>query len=143
MVKTRRQNAKSDANPSKTVFSKEQNDFKIKQVQEYSLHATGQYSLNLFVTGLNDSSTEAEIKKAYYYMTSIFHPDKNIGLDTTEMMKMMFSYSETLEILLVEYTATEIGFLDDYLDADPNHKSIRGNGITTFILHVSQMYNFQ
>ena len=59
MVKKRRQNAKADANPSKTVFSKKQNDFKNQQVQEYSLHATGQYSLNLFVLGLNDSSTEA------------------------------------------------------------------------------------
>ena len=49
MVKTRQQNAKADANPSKKVLSKEQNDLKIQQVQEYSLHATGQYSLNLFV----------------------------------------------------------------------------------------------
>ena len=63
MVKTRRQNAKADANPSKTFFSKENNDLKIQQVQEYSIHATGQYSLNLFVLGLNYSSTEAEIKK--------------------------------------------------------------------------------
>ena len=31
-----------------------------------------------------------------------------------------------------------MGLLDDYLDADPNHKSIMGNGITTFILHVAQ-----
>ena len=67
MVKTRRQNAKVDANPSKTVFSKEQNDLKGQQVQEYSLHATSQYSLNLFVPGLNDSSTEAEIKKLLFH----------------------------------------------------------------------------
>ena len=30
-----------------------------------------------------------------------------------------------------------MGFLDDYSDADPNQKSIRGNGITTFIFHVA------
>ena len=40
--------------------------------------------------------------------------------------------------MLVEYAATEMGFLGDYSDADPNHKSIRGNGITTFILHIAQ-----
>ena len=40
--------------------------------------------------------------------------------------------------MLVEYTATEMGFLDDYYDADPNHKSIRGNSITTFLFHVLQ-----
>ena len=34
--------------------------------------------------------------------------------------------------MLVEYAATEMGFLDDYYDADPNHKIIRGNGITVY-----------
>ena len=31
-----------------------------------------------------------------------------------------------------------MGFLDDYSDANPNHKNIRGYGITTFLFHVSQ-----
>ena len=44
--------------------------------------------------------------------------------------------------MLVEYAGTEMGFLDDYSDADPNHKIIRGNGITTFLLHVSQCIIF-
>ena len=35
-----------------------------------------------------------------------------------------------------------MGFLDDYSDADPNHKSIRGNGITTFIFQVAQCILF-
>ena len=29
-----------------------------------------------------------------------------------------------------------------YSDADPNHKSIRGNGITTFLFHVAQCIIF-
>ena len=44
--------------------------------------------------------------------------------------------------MLIEYAATEMGFLDDYSDADPNHKSIRGNGITTFLFHVAQYILF-
>ena len=44
--------------------------------------------------------------------------------------------------MLVEYAATEMGFLDCYSDADPNHKSIRGNGITTFFFHVAQCIIF-
>ena len=64
MVKTRRQNAKADANPSMTKFSKEQNDLKMKEVQEFAAnHAAGQYPLNLYVLGLNYPSTEAELKK--------------------------------------------------------------------------------
>ena len=55
---------------------------------------------------------------------------------------VVFSYSETLKFMLVEYAATEMVLLDDYSDADPNHKSIRGNGITTFLLQVSQCIIF-
>ena len=51
---------------------------------------------------------------------------------------VVFSYSETLKSMLVEYADIEMGLLDDYSDADPNHKSIRVNGITTFLFHVAQ-----
>ena len=44
--------------------------------------------------------------------------------------------------MLVEYEITEISFLNDYSDADPNHKSIRGSGITKFLLHVAQCIIF-
>ena len=39
---------------------------------------------------------------------------------------VVFSYSETLESVLVDYEVTEIGFLDDYSDASPQGKSMRG-----------------
>ena len=55
---------------------------------------------------------------------------------------VVFSYSETLKSMLIEYSATEMGFLDYYSDADPNHKSIRGKGITTFLFHVAQCIIF-
>ena len=55
---------------------------------------------------------------------------------------VVFSYSETLKIMLIEYAATEMGFLDDCSDADTNHKSIRVNGITTFLFHVTQCIIF-
>ena len=35
-----------------------------------------------------------------------------------------------------------MGFVDDYYDADSNQKSISGNGITTFLFHVSQCILF-
>ena len=35
-----------------------------------------------------------------------------------------------------------MGFFEDYSDADPNHKSIRGNGITTFLFHIPQWIIF-
>ena len=64
MVRTRQQNATAEENPSVTKFSKEQNDLKIKEVQEFvACHASGLLILNLYVLCLNYSSTEAEMKK--------------------------------------------------------------------------------
>ena len=37
---------------------------------------------------------------------------------------LFFSYSETLKIILVEYAATEMGYLDDYSDAAPKGKAL-------------------
>ena len=44
--------------------------------------------------------------------------------------------------MLVDYAVTEMCFLDDYSDTAPQGKSMRGNGITTFILHVAQCIIF-
>ena len=41
MVYNRQQNSKAGANPSKTVFSKEQNDLFIQKIQKYSRYAKG------------------------------------------------------------------------------------------------------
>ena len=97
MVNTRRQNVKVDANPMKPVFSKEQNDLLIQQVHEYSLHVTVQYSLNKFVLCLNESTTEIDMKTSYRSMALRFHPDKNIGLDTSKIMGMINETKEGLK----------------------------------------------
>ena len=44
--------------------------------------------------------------------------------------------------MLVDYAATEMGPLEDYSDAAPQGKSMRGNGINTFLLHVAQCIIF-
>ena len=63
---------------------------------------------------------------------------ESTGLHRHILSVVVFSYSKPLKLMLIEYAATERGFLDVYSDADPNHKSMRGNGITTFLLHVAQ-----
>ena len=44
--------------------------------------------------------------------------------------------------MLVYSSDTEMGSLDDYSDAAPQGKSMRVNGITTFLLHVAQCIIF-
>ena len=51
---------------------------------------------------------------------------------------VVFSYSNTLQSMLVDYAVTDMGCFDDYSDAAPRAKTMRGNGITTFLLHVAQ-----
>ena len=44
--------------------------------------------------------------------------------------------------MLVDYEVTDMGWFDDYSDAASSAKTLRGNGITIFILHVSQYITF-
>ena len=56
MVTTRQQNATAEANPSVTKFTKEQNDLKMKQCQQYAAkEPLDQYQLNLYVLDLNSN----------------------------------------------------------------------------------------
>ena len=90
MVITRQKNTTAEANPSVTKSRNEQNDLKMKELREYATNnAVGQYDLNLHVLGLNYYSTFAEMIKDYHCMARRFHPENNIGLDTTEMIKII------------------------------------------------------
>ena len=66
------------------------------------------------------------------------HGGESAGFHRHMISVVVFSYSWTIEIMLVDYAVTEMGSLDDYLHAAPQGKSMRRNGITTFLLHVSQ-----
>ena len=89
-----------------TKFSKRQNDLKMKEVQEFAAnHAAGQYLLNLHYLGLNYSSTEAEMIKAYRSMARRFHPDNNFGFDNSEIMKMINTAKDVLQDKLCENDA--------------------------------------
>ena len=41
------------------------------------------------------------------------------------------------------YSVTDMGCFDDYSDAAPRAKTMRGNGITAFLLHVAQFITFR
>ena len=85
MVIARQQNATAEANPSVTKFNKKQIDLKMKEVQEFAANnAAGLYQLNLHVLGLNYSSTEAEIIKAYCVVISYCNSLTNNKVRHTE-----------------------------------------------------------
>ena len=49
----------------------------------------------------------------------------------------VFFYSDTLQNMLVDYAVIEMGWFGDYSDAAPHAKTIRQNGIASFLLHIS------
>ena len=88
------------------------------------------------------------------YRTDITNDDKNAYVFTPTygdgytvfhrhmISAVLFFYLNKHKIMLVDYTVTETGCFDDYLDAAPHAKKMRGNGITNFILHVAQCITF-
>ena len=90
MVTTIQKNATAEANTSVTKFTKEKNDFKMKQCQQYAAKKPlDQYHLNLYVLDLNYNSTITEFNKNYRSVARRFHPDNNYGVDTNGMMTMI------------------------------------------------------
>ena len=55
---------------------------------------------------------------------------------------VVFSYSNTLQSMLVDCAVIEIGCFDDYLDSAPQAKTMKINDLNTFILHVAQCITF-
>ena len=73
-----------------TKFIKGQNDFKIKEEQEYAAKkALDQHHLNLYVLDLNYNSTITEFNKPIVPWLVDFTLTIIMGFDTTEMMKMI------------------------------------------------------
>ena len=44
--------------------------------------------------------------------------------------------------MLVDYSVTEMVSFDNYLDTAPSTKTMRGTGITNFLLHVNKFITF-
>ena len=70
------------------------------------------------------------------------HGDESTGYHHHMISAVVFFYSNTLKSMLMDYAVTEMFCFDDYSDAAPRAKNMRGNDITTFLLHVSKCLTF-
>ena len=79
---------------------------------------------------MNDDEKDYTFAQTYGYESTGCH---------LRMISVVVSfYSNTLKIMLVDYSVQDMGWFDDYSYAAPRAKTMRGNGISTFLLHVSQ-----
>ena len=76
-------------------------------------------------------------EKAYKYGPT--YGDESTGYHHHMISVVVFFYSNKLKSMLVDYEVTEIGFFDGYSDAATRAKTMRGNSITTFLLHLSHL----
>ena len=80
-------------------------------------------------------------EKAYKYVPT--YVDESTGHHLHMISGVVFFYSNTLKSMLVYYSVTDMGWFDDYLDAAPRVKTMRVDGITIFLLRVSQCITFR
>ena len=81
-------NIHKERNPRQTVFTREHNDLFIQRVLQYYQEKKSD-EFHYHVLGLNESSTENDMKKAYNYLSLRLHPNKNKHSQVTEVMKMI------------------------------------------------------
>ena len=84
---------------SQTVFTQEQNELFVQQVVQYSQDLESE-DLHYHVIGLNEYSTEDDMKKAYSKLALQSHPDKNKHLQASSVMRMINEAKGGLEDLL-------------------------------------------
>ena len=83
---------------------------------------------------MNDDQNSYAFAPTYGYGSTYFHRHM--------ISVVLFFYSNTLQSMLVDYKITEMGCFDDCSDAEPRAKTMRGNGINTFLLHIFQCITF-
>ena len=76
-------------------------------------------------------------EKAYKYVPT--YGDESTGYYRHMISVVVFSYSNTLKSMLMDYKDKKMGCFDDYSNATPRAKTLRRNGITTFILHITHV----
>ena len=106
-------------------FQEEDHPFIRKTLQDEHIHVVSLYYVNKPKTDTPRTNKKKDDENAYKLGPK--YGGESTGLYRHMISVVVFSYSETLKSVLIEYAATEMGVLDYYYDADPSHKSIRGS----------------
>ena len=106
-----------------------------KKTQLVSLYFVYRPKKNAPITDITNDD-----EKVYTFAPT--YGDESTGYHCHMISVVVFLYSNTLKSMLVVYALTDIGCFDDYSDADTRVKTMRGNVITTFLLHVAQCITF-
>ena len=73
---------------SRKVFTQEQNELFVQRVVQYSQKKEGD-DLHYHVIGLNESSTEDDMKKTNCNLARWFHPERNNNSQASDVMIMI------------------------------------------------------
>ena len=79
-------------------------------------------------------------QKAYEFAPT--YGDGSTAFHRHMISVVVFSYTNKLQIMFVDYAVIDMGCFDNYLDAEPRAKTMSGNDMNTFILYVAQCITF-
>ena len=91
----------------------------------------------------NASRTDITKYDEKVYTFAPTYGDESTGYHCHMISVVVFLYSNTLKSMLMDFAVIEMGCLDDYSNADPCAKTMRVNGITTFLLRVAKCITFR
>ena len=103
-------------------FQEEDHPFIRKDLQDEDIYVVSLYYIYKQKTDTPRTKNTEDDENAYKLGTK--YGGESTGFHLHMISVVVFSYSENLKSMLIKYTATEMGFLDNYSGADPNHKSI-------------------
>ena len=96
-----------------------------------------------YIRKKNASRTDITNVYQKYFAFAPTYGDESTAFHRHMISVVVFSYSNTLQSMLVDYAVTELGCFDDYSDAAPHAQTVRGYVITTFNFLRFPMYRFQ
>ena len=79
-------------------------------------------------------------QKAYSFAP--IYGDMSTAFQCHMISGVVCSSSNKLQSMFVDYVVTQMGCFDDYSNAAPHSKTMRGNGINNFLLQVAQCIIF-
>ena len=74
-----------------------------------------------------------DVQKAYEFAST--YGDEFTAFHCHMISVVVFFYSNTLQIMLVDYAVTDMGCFDDYSYTERHAKTMRGYGITKFFFN--------
>ena len=93
----------------------------------------------VYIPNKNASRTDLTDDDQKAYLFAPTYVDGSTSFHRHMISVVVFSSSKQIQSMLVGYAVNDMGFFGDYSGAAPLPRTMKGNGITTFLFHVANV----